>query len=41
MNNMLDPAENSDVEMLSVNWTGCQDTKEGSASALESSGGCA
>lgn len=39
MNNMLDPAENSDLEMLSVNWTDCQDTKEGSANALESSGG--
>lgn len=39
MNDMLHPAENRDVEMLSVNRTGCQDTKEGSANALESSGG--
>lgn len=28
MNNELDPAENSDMELLSVNWTGCRDTRK-------------
>ena len=39
MNVMLDPSENSDVEMLSVDWTGPWDTKEGSTNSRESSGG--
>lgn len=39
MNVTLDTSENSDVEMLSVNWTGPCGTKEGSTNPLESSGG--